>query len=203
MDPKSLINVLVASVLFAFSLVSTYYANYFATIRASNPVSDLILDNLPVMDVGSIYGWGMLIAPIFLVLVLLYEPKRIPFVLKGVAVFYLVRSFFIILTHLALPADVPPGSLSAVSNIFSSGGDLFFSGHAGLPFLMALVFWNQKYLRWIFIILSVLGSGMVLIGHMHYSIDVFSAYFIAYGIYKFCQYIFEKDYRAAELDRLI
>ncbi len=198
-----LISTLLGLALLLIGFIVTYYANAFATVSASNYVSDLILDNVPVMGVDFLYYRGILIFIAFLTLILFYEPKRIPFILKIIAVFYLVRSFFMILTHLALPIDVSSESLSSVSNFLSSGADLFFSGHAGAPFIIALAFWNNKTLRFIFLAGSVFGALMVILGHMHYSIDVFSAYFIAYGIYKFCQYFFREDHQRAGLGRPI
>jgi hypothetical protein len=34
---------------------------------------------------------------------------------------------------------------------------------------------------------------VVLLGHLHYSIDVLSAFFISYGIYRIAEIIFHKD----------
>ena len=78
---------------------------------------------------------------------------------------------------------------------FAFGGDLFFSGHTGLPFLMALIFWDNKYLRWIFILTSVMFATVVLLAHLHYSIDVLSAFFITYTIFHIALFLFKKDRR--------
>ena len=79
-------------------------------------------------------------------------------------------------------------------NKFTFGGDLFFSGHTGLPFLMALIFWNNKYLRYSFFALSFIFAATVLLGHLHYSIDVLAAFFITYTIFHIAIFIFKKDY---------
>jgi membrane-associated phospholipid phosphatase len=76
-----------------------------------------------------------------------------------------------------------------------TGNDLFFSGHTGIPFLLALIFWKNKTLRIIFLGFSVLFAIVVLLGHLHYSIDVLSAYFITYSIFHICRVFFKKDWK--------
>jgi hypothetical protein len=125
---------------------------------------------------------------------LVIEPKRLPFTLKSLALFTLIRSAFIILTHLApFPARVMLPTENLI-DMFTFGGDLFFSAHTGGPFLMALIFWDHKYIRYICLAASVMFGVVVLLGHLHYSIDVFAAFFITYSIYCLSKYFFKKDF---------
>lgn len=62
--------------------------------------------------------------------------------------------------------------------------DLFFSAHTGLPFLLALEFWDNKILRYIFLLSSLGGATLVFLGHIHYSIDVLAAFFITYSVFQ-------------------
>jgi membrane-associated phospholipid phosphatase len=64
--------------------------------------------------------------------------------------------------------------------------------------LMAFIFWDSKPLRYIFIGWSVLFALTVLLGHLHYSIDVASAVFITYTIFHLSQIIFKKDFVLAK-----
>jgi membrane-associated phospholipid phosphatase len=73
------------------------------------------------------------------------------------------------------------------------GNDFFFSGHTGMPFLIALIFWKEKWVRSISIAVSLLFGALVLLGHLHYSIDVFGAFFITYTIFHICQKFFRVD----------
>jgi membrane-associated phospholipid phosphatase len=75
----------------------------------------------------------------------------------------------------------------------SFGGDLFFSGHTGMPFLLALIFWEDKWTRFLFLGFSIMFGIVVLLAHLHYSIDVLSAFFITYTIFHLALYIFKKD----------
>lgn len=177
------------------SLIVNYAAGNYATEKASNGVTDIILDNVPVVDVDGIFIYGAILFGVFLVILLIKEPKQIPFIIKSAALFYFVRAIFISLTHLG------PIFLQAplVSNILSRnlifGADYFFSGHTGLPFLMALAFWSNKYLRNIFLATSFIFGASALLGHYHYSIDVFAAFFITYGIFHIARWLFAKDYQ--------
>jgi len=106
------------------------------------------------------------------------EPRHIPFVLKASALFIVIRSFFLILTHVGPPIGVLPLNPADLFFKLSSGDDLFFSSHTGFPLLMALIFWDEKYLRYFFILTTIAGAVVVLLGHLHYSIDVFAALFM-------------------------
>ena len=193
---KSFLQATLLGLLFlAIGLFITYWANFYTTIHVSNSVTDIILDNLPVVNVDFIYSEGALIFFIIVGIVLFYEPRYIPFILKSTALFILIRSVFMMLTHLAPP---PHGSYVDAEDLiykFSSGDDLFFSAHTGLPFLLAFIFWNEKYLKYFFILATAIGGVVVLLGHLHYSIDVFSSLFIAFGIFHIAKLLFQKDYR--------
>ncbi len=176
------------------SLFVNYFANVYTTSHVSNYVSDLILDNLPVVNVDFIFVEGFIILWIFVILLFVWEPKRMPFVVKSIAVFILIRSVFIMLTHLALPPDHSYLEPDSTFRYISAGNDMFFSSHAGLPYLVALNFWENKKLRFIFLTASVFFAIVVLFGHLHYSIDVFAAFFITYSIFHISQRLFPKDY---------
>jgi len=119
--------------------------------------------------------------------------------MKSIAIFTFIRSIFVSITHIGVfPSRVVISSTFAkeafLNGIFT-GNDLFFSGHTGLPFLLALIFWNNKKLRFIFLAFSVIFAVVVLLGHIHYSIDVLSAYFITFAIFEICKFFFKKDWQ--------
>lgn len=60
--------------------------------------------------------------------------------------------------------------------------DLFFSGHTGTLFLLFLLAKN-KFLKVIFLSATILVGFAVLLQHVHYTIDVFVAPFIAFASY--------------------
>lgn len=75
------------------------------------------------------------------------------------------------------------------------GGDLFFSGHTGLPFLVALIFWSSPRIRYFFLALSMFFAVTVLLMHLYSSIDVASAYFITYTIFSIAKHIFHSGWQ--------
>jgi membrane-associated phospholipid phosphatase len=150
-----------------------------------------------VYDVDGYFVYGAALLIVFIALVLLSNPKQLPFTLYSLALFFFIRAIFISLTHLApFPIHTPIEFTSNVgiflSHLFFSGDDLFFSAHTGVPFLMALVFWRQPILRYIFLLWSIFFAVVVLLGHIHYSIDVASAFFISFGIYHITMWIFSR-----------
>jgi hypothetical protein len=187
------ISALVSTAALAIGWFANYYAIQFATERASNSVTDLVLSNVPVFDVDGLFVYGTFVFAVIGAGIVLLHPKRIPFAMKAVALFWVTRSVFTSLTHLA-PFDPHMTSEfgTAVSHLFF-GGDLFFSAHTGMPFLGALVFWREKGIRNLFLLASAYFAIIVLLGHLHYSIDVLSAYFITYGIFHIAEWLFPKS----------
>jgi hypothetical protein len=189
-----------ALVLFGASFYINEVAIRFATERAGAPVTDIILSNTKALPVDNLFVWGT-----FLLLVMAFglsfaHPKRIPFMFKTAALFYLVRSIFVSLTHFGPFAPHLADDFGASINRAFFGGDLFFSGHTGLPFLIALGFWHDKLWRYIFLGTSLFFAVIVLLGHIHYTIDVLSAFFITYGIYHIALWLFPRDHTLFVLD---
>jgi hypothetical protein len=99
-----------------------------------------------------------------------------------------------VMTHIAPPANALYIQGEDIFHRISSGDDLFFSAHTGLPFLLTLIFWNEKYLKYFFLFSTLVGGTAVLLGHLHYSIDVFSAVFITFGVFQISKWLFNRDY---------
>ena len=186
---------LVSIVAFFASVVVSFYAIAYATERASSSVTDIILSNIPAFDVDALFAVGTILLIAFIVALVLAHPKRLPYVLNSLTVFFLIRSVFITLTHIGpFPLTAEPSTdWGTLLNHFLFSSDLFFSAHTGVPFLMALIFWKEKSLRYIFLGWSVYMAVVVLLGHYHYSIDVASAYFITYTIFCIVEWLFPKD----------
>jgi hypothetical protein len=183
----------ISAALLALSIVSNFYAGTFATESISNPVTDIILDNVPVVNVDFIVVDGPLLLWMFVGVLLILRPERIPFVVKGLALFILMRSGFIILTHIGPFPTRSKFDLNGLMQSFTFGGDFFFSGHTGSPFLLALMFWKEPRLRVTFLAATALFGAAVLLGHLHYSIDVFAAFFISYGIHDLASFLFRRE----------
>ena len=192
-DDKFILSVLLGFLILTISLVINYFAGTYATESASQSVTDIILSNTRAYDVDGIFIYGSIALLFSIMLILFYHPKTIPFTLKSISLFVITRSIFISLTHLGpfpTQAVVHTGNFL---NKFTFGGDLFFSGHTGLPFLIALIFWDNKYIRYTFLTGSIIFAFVVLLGHLHYSIDVMAAFFLVYSIFHLSEFFFKKD----------
>ena len=121
------------------SLIVNFYAAQYATVSASSPVTDIILSNTRVYDVGWFFVFGGMGLLFFIIFICLIQPRRIPFILKSVALFTIIRSIFIMLTHIGpFPTQVVFDRTTMhyakeiigrnMFNAFFSGNDLFFSG---------------------------------------------------------------------------
>ncbi len=186
-------SLLEAILLFIVSVYITHLASRYASINASNYVEDIVLSNTPVFDFELIFVHGAIMLTIFVVALCLYFRKTAPFLLKAVSLFIIIRAMFVSLTHLG-PYPTKLNLDSRLLDFITSGNDLFFSGHTGLPFLIALIFWDHKYLRALFLGASIVFGVIVLLSHLHYSIDVFAAFFITYSIYHIAIKLFRKDF---------
>lgn len=184
----------------AVSVLLTYLAlDYTATYSDGYVVPDLLLDHIPKQNVGLIFFQGSFIFVISLLGLALLIPHAIPFGLATTALFFFIRAGFMTLTHLSAPFIAHYNYIDYNEHIseiifsMTSGNDMFFSGHTGFPFVLALIFWRYKYLKYYFLLCSIVAGIAVIVGHLHYSIDVFSAFFISYGIFVIAKKIFKKE----------
>lgn len=182
---------------FSASIASGQYANEMA---GNQPVSDLLLDHMPLVDVSLVHIYVASLFWLAILLVCIRHYQYLPFAMKTIALFLFVRSALVVLTHLS-----PPQNLlklpSDVTSLYIYQGDLFFSGHVGGPFLFALIFWQLKPLRLICLGASVFFSFVVLLGRLHYSIDVFAAFFIAHSVFHVSKNLFSVDFQISSNTR--
>jgi hypothetical protein len=160
----------------------TYLHNYMSEGKTLPMLSDLILDNIPVIDVSLVYDIVCLI-PIILAFIYIVHKKdynRIPFFLLMVGLFYIMRGIFIVLT----PFGNPPlfnGSDPLFNGFSKYEIGVYPSGHAGNVFLLLLLVKDKVY-KWIIAICLIVVILALFLAHGHYSIDILSGIFFAYAI---------------------
>jgi hypothetical protein len=177
----------------AASTIAIFAAVSYATVHASNYVTDFVLSRIGPFDVRFLFVYGTFAAFIISAGLLAARPNRLPFALKAMALFLLVRAVFVALTHVA-PSPIDPQQPAPFFNSIFYGSDLFFSGHTGLPFLAALAFWHMPQWRMFYLALTAFFGSIVLLGHYHYSIDVLAALFITHGVFQVSCWLFSRDY---------
>jgi hypothetical protein len=195
---RSLINALI---LLALATIFQYYASAYVDRAPGNPAVDLFLSILPVVNLNFLIVEGALAAIVFSIILILAKPKYLLFALKAGAIFIATRAMFIAVTHIGIyPGQINPdtGFFDRIYTGLGLEAGFFFSGHTGLPLLMALILWNKKFWRYAYIILSIVFGIAVLFAHIHYTMDVLAAPYMTYGIFKMSQYFFPEDYKMTE-----
>lgn len=166
------------------NIISCVTSKHVDTIRTV-AVPDLILDSIPTLNLNFIFVYGFYAVIIAIIAYsLFFHMKDIHKIILQFSMLMIIRSFFMVLTHLSIPLDaqIITGVPSFLKGFYFEN-DLFFSGHTSIPFMAFLLFRNEK-IGIIFLAISILMAITVLFMHVHYSIDVFAAFFITYGVYR-------------------
>lgn len=198
--PGYLSSVLISALIVSGALYANFWAIDQAGDHAGPGVEDLILSNFPAIEVDGLFVYGTFLVVAFSALIVLAQPKSIPFILHGLTLFILVRSGFTLLTHMGPPEAQYASDFGSTITAAFFGADQFFSGHTGMPFLAALAYWHIPWIRNVFLAATVYFVVIVLAGHLHYSIDVASAFFITYGIYRIALWAFDREYALFRTD---
>src|SRR4051794_17026740 len=180
-------------VFFGASTIAICAAVTYATVHASNYVTDLVLSRIGPYNLRFLFVYGTLAAFVITLGLVAWRPNRMPFALKAMALFLLVRAVFVSLTHMA-PSPIDPQKTVPFFNSIFYGSDLFFSGHTGMPLLAAFAFWHIPQWRIFYLALTAFFGSVVLLGHYHYSIDVLAALFITHGVFQTSCWLFGRDY---------
>lgn len=177
--------------LIAFVLAGyLFYMNlgWYADQRELPPSSDWLLDRMPRWNLIPLLTWGWLGLHAFAVgLAVLYQPRRLPFLLFLLGNYLFVRTLFVFLSPIGAPLAIVDmrefdALFAAVAGEYTFQNEFIFSGHTAVPFLFALFFQRRLHqaILWV-------GSGVmavsVLITRNHYTVDVISAYLIGYAIF--------------------
>ena len=183
---KIFLSILFLIVAYISIILSGKYVDNISTVS----VPDLILSHLPIVNLTFIFLYGLpFVLIIFILYSFIYESKRFYYSIGMLSLLLFIRSIFLVLTHLGPPFGAITVPASGIFSLTTFSNDLFFSGHAGIPFLGFLIFKNKK-LKYFMLFSSIVLAITVLLMHVHYSIDVAASYFITYGIYKIGNKIF-------------
>lgn len=163
----------------------TYLHNYMLEGKTLPMLSDLILDNIPTVNVALWYDIFALVPIIVVIIYVIHKKdyKRIPFLIQMSAIFYIVRGIFIVLT----PFGNPPaftGSDPLFNGFSKYDIGVYPSGHAGNVFLLFLLI-NDKVYKEIIMTCLIIVILTLFLAHGHYSIDILSGLFFAYAIFSF------------------
>jgi hypothetical protein len=174
--------------LLAVALIAMAFPVFFQTIdkRDGYSINDLLLNVLTPHDVS---------APIFIVIWATFVLTMLrciqnPDMLLTFTWTWIFVSLARLLTITLIPLDPPPGLIGLadpLSNAFYGSKfvtkDLFFSGHTSTLFIMFLCLTGRTD-RILALIATVLVGILLLVQHVHYTLDVLCAPPLTWGIYR-------------------
>lgn len=178
------------TILIAVFLVVSYLPEYFHSIigpKQGVQLNDFILNRLPPQD----HSW-VIFGLIYLSLVItLHGIVRQPLsILLGLTCYFVITLLRMITMYL-FTLEPPAGILllhDPIVDVVAYGGvvfskDLFFSGHVATITLFVLLE-QRPALKKLLIVNSVVVAGLLLLQHVHYTIDVVAAPFIMMSVFQ-------------------
>lgn len=160
---------------------------FFQTIEGhSGPVlNDVVLDQLPPQDVSLVIFLTIWASA----LLILIRARRSPVIFMLFSYGYIIVSLARMLTINLFPLDPPGGLIPLVdplSNAFYGEKyitkDLFFSGHTS-SILLIFMSLRRRWDRLFAFVGSLIVGSLLLVQHVHYTIDVLGAFAFTYPLY--------------------
>ncbi len=151
--------------------------------RPGQVIDDVLLSAIPARDLSIFIGLltnGLIFGGL---VVLVLQPGTFRLTLLSLAIICSLRMFAMYIFPLDPPIGIIPLRDLMLENTFYSNKvmvrDLFFSGHTSNIFLVGLLLENKVFKKIVFVGCFLVGC-MVIIQHVHYTIDVVVAPFAAY-----------------------
>ncbi|MFO7820786.1 MAG: phosphatase PAP2-related protein [Lentisphaeria bacterium] len=165
------------------NFISQAYLQAYISDGKTIPVlSDMILDNIPLWDIGYMYDIASLLASVIFVIYVIHRRKygEVPLYLLLCGTFHLVRGVFIVLTPFGHPPmfDGTDGLFNGFSK-YELG--VYPSGHTGISWMYFVLATDKRY-RAVLLVCLIIIIAALFLSRGHYSIDVFSGIFFAYAI---------------------
>lgn len=182
-------------IVMAFIGVIILYGSFldYIEVRPGSILEDPFLNTFVPQEV-TWFTFGIIYISVIMVLIhLSRQPYQLLIAFQAYIFIALARMLSMYLTPLDPPPLLIPLEDPFVQSV-SSGvltRDLFFSGHTSTSFLLFLCS-TGRTIKIFFLICTILVGILVLIQHVHYSIDVVAAPFYAYTCYKLSSFLTTK-----------
>lgn len=171
------------------------YLSYNETRTNGTLLNDYVLSHIDAQDVSTMLfsiTWVCILGGLPF---LLRTPNRALHVFWAISTIGIIRCLVMYLVPLAPPIDIIPLRDPFVEGAFYDNKvlvkDLFFSGHTSNMVILTLL----MDIRWIKIVLAFASAAvgyLLLVQHVHYTIDVLAAPFFAYIAYRISLRITER-----------
>ncbi|HTS43993.1 MAG TPA: phosphatase PAP2-related protein [Puia sp.] len=165
----------------------SFFPFFFQLIERRNGIvlNDWLLNRIPARDVSSFIFIILGAAVITIIVRGVQNPDLLIQLIWASVLIYLLRTITLTLVALNPPVNLIPLD-DTLSNLFygkiSVTKDLFFSGHTASIFLLSLLL-RKKTDKLIALIATVVMIILLLIQHVHYTIDILGAIFFSYLTY--------------------
>jgi len=166
------------------TLVLIFFQYFFAIIekRDGFVMNDCLLHVLPAVNVSYLIFAIIWTTTIYTLIRCLQHPMICLTLIWSFLILCIARIASISLVPFNPPQQLVP-LIDPITNIFYGGTfitkDLFFSGHTSTQFIFSLCLIHSKE-KWIMYISTVAVGILVLLQHVHYSVDVLAAPFFAW-----------------------
>jgi hypothetical protein len=160
---------------------------FFAVIERKQGLAmkDMVLDRLPAYDVSWLIFFTIWVVGALLIWRAVKKPEMLLHFLWSYVLLCLTRMITISLVPLDPPQQLIP-LVDPMSSLYYGTGfitkDLFFSGHTATVFLMFLCLEGNKDKAFA-LGATILTAILLMIQHVHYSIDILAAPLFTYFIY--------------------
>jgi len=185
-DKKNLTEFVITAVVVTGVIIAFSHFLHFVEQREGVVLNDPFLNTFNPIDLTWLTFVLIYLSLIIFVVTTFNKPDKLLIAFQAYGLMLIFRTIAMYLTPFEAPETIlllndPFVQFFAKGDILTK--DLFFSGHTGTLFLVFLLAEN-KTLKTIFLILTILVGAAVLLQHVHYSVDVFVAPFVAYGAYR-------------------
>ena len=185
-DRKNLTEFIITAIIVTAVIIAFSHFLHFKEQRDGVVLNDPILKSFNPIDLTWLIFALIYLSLIIFVITTFSKPNKLLISFQAYGLMLIFRTIAMYLTPFEAPEkiillDDPFVQFFAKGDILTK--DLFFSGHTGTLFLVSLLAEN-KTLKTIFLILTILVGSAVLLQHVHYSIDVFVAPFVAFVSYR-------------------
>lgn len=181
--------------LLIFIAILIAFPHFFAFIESRQgwQLYDPLLGMIPAKDLSIFIFSTLWLMSLFLIVRMIQHPSLALLAIIAIDLIFLTRMVTIIL----FPLEPPPGLIALedpISNFFYGKAhgfitrDLFFSGHTSSMIMIGLLLPGKWEKRLAFTAAFAVGC-LVLIQHIHYSIDVIGAWVFTWFLYKLAKAI--------------
>ena len=177
-DHKFKTQFVITFVLLSVLLFSLSYFFAFIEARPSHSVNDVVLNLVEPIDVSLFTFLIIYSAAIYTIIIVVRQPELFLTAVQAYALMLFIRLITLYFVPLEAPQGIIPLHDPFIEHFFYGQTritkDLFFSGHVATVALLFLVNPNEK-LKWIYAIVIILVSILIMWQRVHYSFDVFAA----------------------------